>query len=232
MRRLTTLADVLRDMKTTTELPIRSSGFFRKGLRPSKVPLEVRKSFRDKNPRAQLLEFYPSLKDELNSENYKDHFQVSLWREQLQTELTWSAYAMKRIIHQNSEDSHSIEVPRLKEFHPSVIIGDRVRICNPLNSEEMFEGPIRNIIFDDEDLARILVQLPKKFNQNYDGSPCVVQFIPGRASFTRLHFAVKQTVQYRGPEWLFPVSIALREPWISYSEDEDVLQPAFQDKDM
>ncbi|CAG7817240.1 unnamed protein product, partial [Allacma fusca] len=161
-----------------------------------------------------------------------DHFQVSLWREQLQTELTWSAYAMKRIIQRHSEDFHYIEVPRRKAFYPSVFTGDRVRIRNPLNSEEMFEGPIRNIIFDDEDLARILVQLPKKFNQNYDGSPCVVQFIPGIASFARLHFAVKQTVQYRGPDWLFPASIALREPCIRYSEDEDVLQPAFQDKDM
>lgn len=146
-----------------------------------------------------LRELYPVLSEELSMENYRLKFDLLLHLEEIQMEIDIREFDLDRVCMRRVGEYLGLKVPGLAEGRPSVLIGDKILLTDPVDPEGPFyEGYVHEILKDE-----VLVKCNKNFQDTYSGKDYNVQFTFNRAPIRRCHQSAEFVIQL-GENVLFP----------------------------
>ncbi|KAK3102564.1 hypothetical protein FSP39_012227 [Pinctada imbricata] len=157
------------------------------------------------------VELFPFLEEELKAENYGNRFRVLLYLEEIQKELEMQEFDMERVCLRPFNEFLALNVPGVAEGRPPLIVGDKVRLTDPVHPGSLaYEGSVEDIIGAD-----VLLRFIKVFHDNYTGKDYNVQFMLNRTPIRRSHHAI-EIASNRKDNILFPRKLLPKNPLYVY----------------
>ncbi|OWF48746.1 RNA helicase Mov10l1-like [Mizuhopecten yessoensis] len=177
---------------------------WRKLYLPSRLPtFPVPERLRDSILEGDDLEaVVPVVEEELGYENYTARFKTLLHLEEIQMDIDIREFDLERVSFRPVREFLALKVPGLAEGRPSILIGDRIIVTDPGDSNgPAYEGYVHELMSED-----VLVKFSQNFHQTNNGKDFNVVFTFNRASLRRCHQAVSFAVNL-GENVVFPATL-------------------------
>jgi chromosomal replication initiation ATPase DnaA len=121
--------------------------------------------------------------------------------------LTMRYFDMERAKFKHEDMYLSLEMERLLQRKPTVIIGDSVNASRPWVNDQVYQGYIHKIMRN-----RILLKFNNEFHQMYKGEDYQIQFDYSKSDFKKSHHALDVMYKTFGIDYCFPSTIKSRPP--------------------
>uniref|UniRef100_A0A2H1X2J2 RNA helicase n=1 Tax=Spodoptera frugiperda TaxID=7108 RepID=A0A2H1X2J2_SPOFR len=157
----------------------------------------------------QRIEYsFPCLIQNLNVSNYVDKWHTLLYMEEIKATINVRSFNMPSTFLLKNQEYLSLEIKKLAERRPSLIVGDRVIVTDMWDENSYtYEGFIHVIRGD-----QVLFKFNPRFHESYRGSDVSVEFCLSRASYRKLHHAISKALSTLGTDVLFPSRLISRPP--------------------
>ncbi|KAG1667087.1 RNA helicase Mov10l1 [Nymphon striatum] len=195
------------------EKPYRSKNFISNRLPQFYIPNNLMNQY--KNNGDSFLNLYPDLSKDLSFENYRQRMSMLLHFEEIQQQINMEKFNMERVLLRQSGEYIALVVPNLAERRPSLLIGDRIILTNPGNSNgPAFEGYIHQLSSNE-----VFLKFKEEFHNKFDGKDYNVQFKLGRTSMRRCHQSIDLAFKFLGKMILFPSRLEPKNPQITLIDE-------------
>lgn len=152
----------------------------------------------------------PCLLQNLTITNYTDKWHTLLYLEEIQSTVNMKTYSMPSAFLVKHQEYLGLEVKKLAEKRPSLIVGDKVFVKDIWDDKaSSYEGFIHIIRGD-----LVLLKFHPRFHDTYQGSDVSVEFHFNRNQLRKSHHAINLAISTLGPDVLFPCRLLTRPPQV------------------
>ena len=156
----------------------------------------------------ELEKKFPVLSQELVKFNYRGLFHNLLYLEEMERYLNMRNFDRDRARFKHEGPYLALEMERVLERKPSVIIGDSVRATRPWTEDKLeYQGYIHKIYHN-----RVLFKFNEKFHKTYNGEDYKLVFEYSKSDFQKNHHALDEIFQNFGIDYCFPLLMTTRNP--------------------
>ncbi|XP_047041794.1 probable RNA helicase armi [Helicoverpa zea] len=152
----------------------------------------------------------PCLLNYLNISNYMDRWHILLYLEEIQATINMKNFNMPSAFLVRHHEYLGVEIKKLSERRPSLIIGDKVIVKDIWDDKaSSYEGYVHVIRGD-----LLLMKFHPRFHESYQGGDVSVEFHFNRTTLRKAHHAINLAITNLGPNVLFPSRLVTRPPQV------------------
>uniref|UniRef100_A0A182JB91 RNA helicase n=1 Tax=Anopheles atroparvus TaxID=41427 RepID=A0A182JB91_ANOAO len=156
----------------------------------------------------------------LTADTYINRFRHCIFLEEIRQCIEFRQHDIERADFLREDNFLALHVPNIMEARPAILAGNVINVTATERQEGeqrpvVFQGVIHKVL-----QHRLLVKFDYNFQTSYKGESYRITFSYARGSYRKMQHAIGRVKLIFGMEYLFPETVARREPYLNVRLNE------------